>query len=261
MGLKRIHWEAERLSILSWRSLGGKALSGKGSSLDLRPRLEGGSKDPSGNCLAPPHVPESHIARFIPQCIYSPCYICVIYSCCLLNLSWDLSCSCFLFLVSVSCHSAQSRKLCSLLFVYFLYLASVTPPPLAFSLVFDSWFVYCYMFIWIPNFDSVLCTRLLLSCLLFLYFVLSDNLVSDFGLCVDYDFCLALIKSLFHITPLCICVPSIPIHFTFHNNYKQIVRLIYCIFCLVTKLYQTINKICTGVFESNRMPAIYLCLL
>ena len=49
----------------------------------------------SRNCLAPPHVPESRIARFIPQCIYSPhlslylrefvSYICVVYSCCLLN--------------------------------------------------------------------------------------------------------------------------------------------------------------------------------
>ena len=26
----------------------------------------------SRDCLAPPHVPESRIERFIPQCIYSP---------------------------------------------------------------------------------------------------------------------------------------------------------------------------------------------
>ena len=43
----------------------------------------------SRDCLAPPHVPESRIERFIPQCIYSPhlsvdlCefVICVGYSC------------------------------------------------------------------------------------------------------------------------------------------------------------------------------------
>ena len=48
---------------------GGKALSGKGSSLELHPRLEGGSNDPSGDCLVPPHFPESCIECFIPRCI------------------------------------------------------------------------------------------------------------------------------------------------------------------------------------------------
>ena len=53
-----------------------------------------------------------------------------------------------------------------------------------------------------------------------LYFKGSDNLASDFGLCVDYDFCLVLIKSLSHVTPLCIWVLSIHLHlhFTIRNT-------------------------------------------
>ena len=47
----------------------------------------------SRNCLAPPHIPESRIAHFIPQCIYSPhlslylhefvSSICVAHPCCI----------------------------------------------------------------------------------------------------------------------------------------------------------------------------------
>ena len=79
----------------------------------------------SRNCLAPPHFPESLHRPFIPQCIYSQhcaliscefvSSICVAYSCCILWF-WNLSCSCFQLLESVSCYSAQSCKSCLLLF-------------------------------------------------------------------------------------------------------------------------------------------------
>ena len=188
----------------------------------------------SRNCLAPPHVPESRIARFIPQCIYSiysthlslylssssvlnvlciPVAFCLDSEICLVPVSNSL----YLFPIILPC--PVSPVFVVLLYFYLLLFASVTPPPLEFSLfVFASLFGHCYMFICISGFDAVLCSRWLLSLPNVLYLILSDYLASGICFCIGYDFCLGLIKSLFHVTPLCIWVLSIHLHFTFRNN-------------------------------------------
>ena len=162
----------------------------------------------SRNCLAPPHVPESRIAHFIPQCIHSPHLSLYpgefVFSSCVFIPVAKLPCIPEICLVPVSyswdlfpvfrSSPASFVNCCFGLFV--IPVISICYPS-SFSLKSCVFIVIGYMFIWLLGIDSVSCSRWLLSCLVFLYLVLSDYLASDICLCIDYDFCLARNKSLF----------------------------------------------------------------
>ena len=159
-------------------------------------------------------------------------FLIILTSCpCLVIFLIPVSCSCLacLFCIRCSCVSSVSFvfvfSACCTSVGHFSF-CSVTPPPSFIStLKIVSFWSFFYVscrsdFLVLTLF---LCSRRLLSCLTFLYFVISDYLAIE-PLLVVYEFCLGLLNLGF--CTLCIWVPpSLSLPITIYNTRTVCINL------------------------------------